>query len=176
MSRPSDYLIEKLDPSRHDRAGFSCESEDLTRFLRERARKEMEAGASACFVLVEKAQPFSIQGYYTLSQASVILRALPQDLGRKLPRYPELGATLIGRLARAIHQKGNGLGGLLLTDALRRSLRLSGQAGAVVVVTDPKDAHARGFYAKHGFRDLDDRRMFMSMASVRAMIPPEKAD
>src|SRR5438105_181473 len=118
------YLTESLDPARHRRAEFCCESPELTGFLQKRARKEMEARSSACFVLVSASDPGRIVGYYTLSQTSVDSQKLPEAVAKKLPSYPELGATLIGRLARDVEWRGKNVGRLLLVDALRRSARL----------------------------------------------------
>jgi len=126
----------------------------------------MQARASACFVLVPEADPGRIAGYYTLSQTAVVGQQLPVALAKRLPRYPELGATLIGRLARDIAWKGQQVGRLLLIDALRRCVRYSAEVGAVVVVTDPKDDKARKFYGDHGFLALDERRMFLPMSEL----------
>jgi hypothetical protein len=41
------FQTEPLDPARHRRAEFCCESPELTDFLPKRARKEMEARSSA---------------------------------------------------------------------------------------------------------------------------------
>lgn len=164
MSRP--YLVEPLSVAKHRRNEFVCESRELTEFLRTRARKEMQARSSACFVLVAEADPGRIVGYYTLSQTAVAMRELPEAVTKRLPRYPQLGATLIGRLARDLAWKGKAVGRLLLIDALRRCVRHSAEVGAVLVVTDPKDDKARAFYESHGFRALDGRRMFMPMSEL----------
>ena len=166
MSDASQYSIEPLDVARHRREQFVCESPELTSFLQRQARKEMTARASACFVLVAASDPGRILGYCTLSQTSVTLRKLPDAAAKKLPRYPEVGATLIGRLARDVQWRGKEIGPLLLIDALRRSVRLSAEAGAVVVVTDPKDQKARAFYEAHGFQALDERRLFITMKDL----------
>lgn len=166
MSEPQQYRIEQLDPSKHRREEFTCESPELTEFLRKRARKEMRARASACFVLVPEEDSGRIAGYYTLSQTAVVVQLLPDSLMKRLPRYPQLGATLIGRLARDIEWKGQQVGRLLLIDALRRCVRHSAEVGAVVVVTDPKDEKARKFYGDHGFLALDERRMFLPMSEL----------
>ena len=162
----NSYRIEALDTTRHRREEFQCESPELTDFLRTRARKEMQARASACFVLVEETDPGRIVGYYTLSQTSVALDQLPAPFSKRLPRYPQLGATLIGRLARDLAWKGKQAGRLLLIDALRRSLRNSAEVGSVVVVTDPKDEKARAFYGSYGFRQLDEDRLFLPMSEL----------
>lgn len=164
MSAGSHFIVEVLDTARHRRAEFECESPELTEFLRTRARKEMEARSSACYVLVEEADPERIVGYYTLSQTSVDVGRLPVATVKRLPRYPQLGATLIGRLARDLAWRGQQVGRFLLIDALRRCVRYSAKVGAVVVVTDPKDEKARAFYAGHGFAPLDERRMFIPMS------------
>ena len=52
MSDIGQFRIERLDPAKHRREAFRCESAGLTEFIQKRARKEMEARASACFVLV----------------------------------------------------------------------------------------------------------------------------
>jgi len=161
-----EFFIEPLDTTRHRREEFVCEWPELTDFLQKRARKEMEARASACFVLVGAGDLGRIVGYYTLSQTSVRLQQLPEAATKKLPRYPELGATLIGRLARDIEWRGKGIGPLLPVDALRRSVRLSTAAGAVVAVTDPKDEKARSFYEGFGFQALDERRLFIPMKAL----------
>jgi GNAT superfamily N-acetyltransferase len=171
VNEPQQYRVERLDPDKHHREMFVCESPELVEFLRKRARKEMQARASACFVLVPEADPGRVAGFYTLSQTAlsqtaVAVRQLPEVLARKLPRYPQLGATLIGRLARDLAWKGKQVGRLLLIDALRRCARHSAEVGAVVVVTDPKDDRARKFYGDHGFRVLDERRMFLPMSEL----------
>jgi len=166
MSENPEYRIEPLDPARHHWGRFSCESRELTDFLQTRARKEMAARSSACFVLVAASDPGRIVGYYNLSQTSVRLESLPEAVAKKLPHYEEQGATLIGRLARDLAWRGQGIGRLLLVDALRRSVRLSAEAGAVVVVTDPKDHKARAFYETFGFESLDERRLFIPMTDL----------
>jgi len=166
MSDSPQYFIEPLDTARHRREGFACESRELTDFLQKRARKEMEVRTSACFVLVAASDSSRIVGYYTLSQTSVSSQKPPAALTKKLPRYSELGATLIGRLARDMAWRGQDIGRLLLVDALRRSVRLSAEAGSVVVVTDPKDNKARAFYETYGFQTLDERRLFIPMKEL----------
>lgn len=162
----SDFLIESLDPAIHRREEFSCESKDLTDFIRTRARREAQARASACFVLVPDDDRGRIAGYYTLSAASVELVRLPAELAKKLPRYPQVSATLLGRLARDISYKGRGIGDLLMTDALNRAFANSVVIGSVAILVDPKDDHAAKFYSEFGFKPLDGQRMFLPIKDV----------
>jgi GNAT superfamily N-acetyltransferase len=167
----TDYLIEPLSADKHRRHEFACERSELTEFLRRRAWPEMQARASACFVLVPKTDPGQGAGYYTLSAASINLARLPAEIAAELPKYPNLPATLLGRLARDERFRGAGLGDLLLISALRRSLASASSVGSVAVITDPKDAKAEAFYRKYGFRPLGGgRRLFLPMREIAASL------
>jgi len=176
MAGPSQFRVEILDPIIHRRDEFACESPELTEFIRTRARKEAKSRASACFVLVPVADAGQIAGYYTLSATTVELEKLPADLTKKLPRYPRLPATLLGRLARASAFRGQGLGDLLMVDALKRSYENSSVIGSVAVVVDPKDAHAAKFYGTFGFLPLDGQKMFLPMKAIPDWLGLEKKD
>ena len=163
------YLVEPLSAAKHCRNEFSCEEQELTEFLHRRALLEMEARASACFVLIPEDDPGRVAGFYTLSAATISLAKLPLELTTELPKYPNLPATLLGRLARDQRFRGAGLGDLLLVSALRRSLGSTSSVGSVAVVTDPKNAKAEAFYRKYGFRTLvGGRRLFLTMKEIAA--------
>ena len=71
---------------------------------------------------------------------------LPDTLAKKLPRYPHLPVTLLGRLAVDQGMKGKGMGEYLLLDALRRCLEAAGNIAAMAVLVDAKDDAAEAFY------------------------------
>lgn len=122
------------------------------------------------------ADPGQIAGFYTLSATSIELEKLPVELTRKLPRYPRLPATLLRRLARALAFKGQGIGDLLMVDALKRSYETSSIVGSVAVVVDPKDGPAAKFYGTFGFQPLDEQKMFLPMKAVPEWLGLEKPD
>ena len=96
-------------------------------------------------------------GYYTLSASVIRADDLPEELSRKLPRYPQLPVTLLGRLAVDTTLKGRRMGQFLLMDALWRSLDAAAQIAAMAVVVDAKDKAAEAFYADFGFTPLQQR-------------------
>jgi predicted GNAT family N-acyltransferase len=71
---------------------------------------------------VASADGRTIAGYYTLSQYCVKLADAPETIAKKLPRYPDMSTTLLGRMARSGEFRGQGVGEILLTDAFRRTL------------------------------------------------------
>ena len=94
---------------------------------------------------------------------------IPENLLKKLPpAYDNLPVTLLGRLAVDKAFQGQGLGCLLLIDALKRSYNTAvSSVGSIAVVVDPIDEKARNFYLKYGFIDLPDSgRMFIPMGTV----------
>jgi GNAT superfamily N-acetyltransferase len=94
-------------------------------------------------------------------------------LGAKLRRgMPEqVPLLLIGRLAVDQRFQGMGVGGDLLSDALRRCLAVSDIAGVRAVVAHAIDDTAMGFYQRHGFTlsPLGERVMLMPIETVQAL-------
>jgi GNAT superfamily N-acetyltransferase len=164
-------IIEPLSAEKHRWSDFSCEEPELNEFLHHRAVPEMAALASVCFVLVPKADPARVLGFYTLSAATFRLAGLPAELTAQWPQYPNLPATLLGRLARDQRMHGAGIGELLLVSAFRRALASTSSIGALAMVTDPKNARAEEFYHQYGFRRLGgSRRMFLTMRQIAAIL------
>ena len=52
--------------------------------------------------------------------------------------------------------QGQGIGELLLADALQRCLRLAAEIGMIGVIVDAKDETARQWYARYEFERLPD--------------------
>jgi GNAT superfamily N-acetyltransferase len=156
---------------RHERAGFTCGTEALDRYLHQQARQDAERHVAAPFVLIEPPN-VDVLGYYTLSASIVDVADIAADLARKLPRYPQLPVTLIGRLAVHVRLKGQGCGALLLMDALHRSLTHAAEIAAMAVVVDAKNDAAAGFYRRFDFQPLqrDATRMYLPMKSVQAVL------
>jgi GNAT superfamily N-acetyltransferase len=156
---------------KHDRAAFDCGSQALDRYLKQQARQDAEQRVSAPFVAVNPPGT-RVHGYYTLSASVLTLTDLPDELARKLPRYPQLPVTLLGRLAVDRSAKGQGLGEHLLLDALQRSLSHADQIAAMAVVVDAKDEAAAAFYRHYGFLTLQARpnRLFVPMRQVAQLM------
>jgi GNAT superfamily N-acetyltransferase len=159
------YSFEPL--ADHDRNSFSCGVPELDDYLWRQAGQDAKRKIAAPFVMVDPQR--SILGYYTLSAYGVRIMELPAELSRKLPRYPLIPATLLGRLAISHAHRGQGLGALLLMDALHRSWTNSAQVASVGVVAEAIDEPARQFDLHHEFVSLPEqpRKLFISMKSIR---------
>ena len=113
----------------------------------------------------------TIAGYYTLSQYAVELEAIPHEIAKKLPKYPMVPVSLLGRLARSLDFRGRDVGPMLLMDALRRCLEASKELASTGVVVDAKNEKAAEFYRHFGFLDLPNvkGRLFLPMRTIEAI-------
>ena len=168
-SHETSYRVEPLG-KHHDRSAFSCGVEPLDRYLREQAGQDTRKRVAAPFVLCE-GKSNAVLGYYTLSALSVDVGAWPADVARKLPRYPLVPATLLGRLAIDTRLRGKGAGEHLLMDALRRALEASREVASVAVVVDAKDESALSFYERYGFVSFTDQatKLFLPMVTIERL-------
>lgn len=163
-----DLRVELLAKS-HDRRSFRCESEALTTYFATQARQDVQRKLSACFVMTQGTP--QVLGFYTLATDSIPRNDVPASMRKSLPKSYRAPVILLGRLARDLSHRRQGLGELLLMDALLRCLWLSDESvGAMAVVVDPLDEGATAFHARYGFITLPDSgRMFLPMRTIRAL-------
>ncbi len=166
MSRQK-IVIEPLG-KHHDRARFSCGQPELDEWFRLRASQDEKRNVARVFVAVEA--ELGVVGFYSLSSLSLSLADLPEEMARKLPRYDAIPAALIGRLARDERVRGQGLGEILLADAIQRVLRAGLSIAVYAIVVDAKDERAADFYRAFGFRPfpLRPERLFLPAATAAA--------
>lgn len=150
-----DLRILPLDRE-HDRKSFRCGEPSLDEYLRRYAGQDIRRRVNRVFVAVPVEAPREIVAYYSLSAGSLDADALPEAYRRRLPRYP-VPVVLLGRLAVATIHQGQGVGAVLLADALRRVAGASRVMAVYAVVVDALDERAADFYRKLGFIELPSR-------------------
>ncbi len=113
-------------------------------------------------------EPKRVIGFYTLCATSVALTELPEEVTRKIPRYPEIPAILVGRVARDVNHPG--VGALLLADAITHCVRVASEIAKPGSV-DSKGEAATRFYEKFGFISLPKLRdrMFLPMQTAEKL-------
>ncbi len=161
-----ELRVEVLGPQ-HNRASFESGVEPLDRYFRAQAGQDARKNMAASFVLV--LPDGQIAGYYTLSSTAVTVGEWPPEAVRKLPRYPLIPATLLGRLAVDQRQQGKGFGRFLLADALFRAV--SSEIASFAMIVDAKDESARRFYERESFLPFPDQplKLFRPMADIQKL-------
>lgn len=148
----------------HDRNGFDCGVEALNFWLRQTVLQHQAKGISRTFVAVPQDAPQageyraagygditenSILGYYALASAFILADKLVPELAKRYPR--QIPVTRLGRFAIRRDLQGQGLGRLLLADAVTRSRNVALSVGSAGIFVDAKDRAAARFYAHYGF-------------------------
>jgi len=169
-SERRSWLIEPLGRE-HDRTAFFCGKAVLDNYLKRQAGQDARRHVAAPFVLVEREDGQTVLGYYTLSAFSVHPGDLPEETAKKLPHYPAVPATLLGRLAVDQTCRGQGAGEFLLMDALYRAYEQSVEIVAAAIVVDAIDDDAWRFYRHFDFIPFPARRdrLFLPMRTVAAL-------
>lgn len=162
--------IELLDSRKHSRLEFSCGKDSLDNYLRKQASQDLKKRVATVFVLVDDPD-FNVLAYYTLSSFTVDITALDEASAKRLPRYPRLPATLLGRLAVDNKHKGRRFGELMLVDALKKSLDVSTQIASLAVIAEALDEQALNFYTKYGFQPFkqDPMKLYIPMKSIEEL-------
>jgi predicted GNAT family N-acyltransferase len=158
-------VFTELKPE-YDRTSFSCGVPVLDSYLKERAKLDVKRGLCAVHVLAEGTE---IIGFYTLSAFTMHMESLPPEIAKKYPSNMLLPCWLIGRLAVDLKHQNQKMGQLLMVDALKNALLLSGQAGGYCVVVDAKTEEVKPFYKKFGFKPVigDELRLYLPLGTIR---------
>lgn len=163
----SAFVLELLSDD-HDRKGFRSGSSSLDQYLRETAKGHLLKGVSITRVLVEQGavKPKPILGYFTLTSIVAKTAGWP-GTAKALPAMP-VPLVLLGRLAVAEDRQGRGIARLLLAAARQIAATSMRGAGGIGLAVDPANPELVAFYAKYGFRRVDDAslRMFLPLDSL----------
>jgi len=158
------FRIEAL--SSQDRASFRCGNDRIDKYFREIVTQDIKRGYVKCFVAVE-VETDRLAGFYTLTANGILLTEIPDDLRKKMPRYPTVPVVLISWLGRHVDFKGHGLGEVLMFDAIKAVA--TAVIGSHAIIVDAIDDDAMKFYSSYGFVSLSPdspRRMFIAVATA----------
>jgi len=155
----------------HDRASFDCGSMELNEYLVRYARQNHERGGAKTFVAVAPGEPDRILGYYSIAPGSIESDRAPEEIRRRLGRYP-VPVFRLARLGVDRSAQGQGLGGEMLFAAAERALAVANAVGGVALVIDAKDEAAAERYARFGAVPLldDPLELLLPLATVQAAI------
>ena len=109
-------------------------------------------------------------GFFTLSLCQVLADDVPPRWAKKLPG--EIPAMRLGRLAVARARQREGLGKVLLVEAIYKVAAVSDAAGGIGLFVDATDQTAANFYARFGFErtPTEPLTLFMPMDTVRRLV------
>lgn len=158
--------IEEIS-KRHNRSKFDCGVPALNQYLKNTARQHLIKGISRTFVLTDDASPSETIGFFTLAFCEILAKELPSKYAKKYPqRVP--GAKL-ARLAVSKKHQRQGIGALMLANAIERALVISKNMGVIGIFVDAKDESAKKYYEQFGFLTFPDNQgtLFLPLNKLR---------
>ena len=148
----------------HDVSAFDSGTPVLDDWLRRRALRNQDSGASRTYVICEGRR---VVGYYALAAGAV---AHAEATGRARRNMPEpIPVMVLGRLAIDALCQGRGLGRALLQDAVLRTLQAADIAGIRALLVHAISEDAKRFYERCGFRPspIDPMTLMMTLKDAR---------
>ena len=180
VPNPQGIIIELLDPKKHDRTAFSCGVDRLDNFLKRTAKKHQTENFTRVWIARYSGQA-AILGFYAMNAHSLGSNDLPDHLTKNAPQHGQIPAAYLSMIAVDHRHQNQGIGRILLVNALNRAERVADEMGLAAVILDViedsgteamEKLHA--FYAHMGFQSfsLYPLRMFVSIKAVRRNARP----
>jgi GNAT superfamily N-acetyltransferase len=165
---PTGFPLERLHRG-HPREQFHCGERPVDDWLLTKALQHQEKHLSVTKVLLDDAG--AIAGYYTLATAQVDFGELPADVTKRLPRRM-LPVVVLAWLGENAARQGQGLGRLLLAQALRDSYEAGQTFAFVAVILDCRNDAAKAFFQHWDFAELPGHpyRLFLTAKRLEAMM------
>jgi GNAT superfamily N-acetyltransferase len=165
---PEGFRWERLKRG-HPRRQFQCGADEVDAWIRTKAWQHQKKHLSVTKVLVDADD--RIAGYYTLATGQVDFGDLPPDLVKRLPKRT-LPVAVLAWLGVSSDHQGQGLGRLLLAQALRDCYEAGKTFAFVAVILDCINDDAKAFYQKWDFRELPGHpyRLLVSYRQLEAMM------
>ncbi|MGI2905780.1 GNAT family N-acetyltransferase [Tolypothrix sp. VBCCA 56010] len=130
----------------HDLKDFDSGNLELDDWLRKRALKNEDSGASRTYVVTVGQK---VIAYYCLANGSVVNTSAPSRVRRNMP--DPIPVMVIGRLAVDCNWQSQGIGRALVRDAVLRTLQAATIAGIRAILVHALNEEAKQFYEKCGF-------------------------
>jgi GNAT superfamily N-acetyltransferase len=130
----------------HQTKDFSCGENVLDLWLKTKALKNEQGGASRTYVIADNAR---VVAYYALAVGSVSQALTSGNIRRNMPE--PIPVMLLARLAVDTSLHGKGIGKALVRDAILRTIQASGIAGIRALLVNAMHEKAAAFYRACGF-------------------------
>ncbi|HEY8097329.1 MAG TPA: GNAT family N-acetyltransferase [Methylobacter sp.] len=147
----------------HDVTDFKCGETTLDRWLKTKAFRNEERGASRTYVVCVNNR---VVAFYCLATGSIASDLAPGRIRRNMP--DPIPVMVLGRLAVDLAWQRHGLGKVLLRDAILRTIQAAGIVGIKALLVHALSDSAVQFYEAHGFHPspTDHRTLFLLLSEV----------
>lgn len=129
-----------------------------------------EKGITRTFVLVDTEKPAGILGSFTLTSCEAVAADLPPAYAKKYPT--KAPAAKLARLAVAVDRQRQGLGGIMMVEAMRCTLSVFENIRSIGFFVAAKNQSARDYYEQFDFIPLPSSPLILllSLATLAAAL------
>ncbi|HJM49529.1 MAG TPA: GNAT family N-acetyltransferase [Alphaproteobacteria bacterium] len=154
----------------HDLSEFDCGNSAINTWLRKRALKNEESGATRTFVVCEK-DSNRVVAFVGLTVGGISRKEVTVKLKRNMP--DSVPVAIIGRLGVDLNHSGQGIGQDMVFEGLRQAMAASVHAGMAAVLVIAKNPRAAAWYEEIGFTPLadDPLRLVIRLEDAKATFP-----
>lgn len=147
----------------HSVETFSCGVDTLDDWLKRRALKNENRGASRTYVVCDSND---VIAYYSLATGSVEQIDAPGNLRRNMP--DPIPVIVLGRLAVDTKWQNKKLGEDLLQDAIKRIISIAYEVGVKALLVHAISEEAKSFYINRGFIEspTNEMTLMLSLKSI----------
>jgi GNAT superfamily N-acetyltransferase len=165
---PDGFRLETLRRD-HSRRAFQSGEAHVDDWLKTKALQHQDKHLSVTKVLLDSTG--ATAGYYTLATGQVDFGELPAEIAKGLPRRA-LPVAVLAWLGVQADRQGQGLGRILLAQALRDCYEAGKTFAFIAVILDCINDAAKAFYRTFDFQELPGHpyRLFLSTARLDAMM------
>ncbi len=165
---PDGFRLENLNRG-HRRKAFRSGVTEVDDWLATKALQHQDKHLSATKALIDESN--AVAGFFTLAMGQVDFGDLPAEIAKKLPRR-SLPVAVLAWLGLNADRQGQGLGTLLLAQALRDCYEAGRTFAFVAVILDCINDAAKQFYKRWQFAELPGHpyRLFLSAKQLEAMM------
>jgi GNAT superfamily N-acetyltransferase len=145
---------------------FESGVESLDEWLKNKANKNQESGASRTFVVCHEER---VVAYYVLASSAVDSNAATGRFRRNMPN--PIPVVILGRLAVDKSCQGIGVGRALIRDAGLRLIHAADTIGIRGLLVQAISSQAKAFYEKVGFEcsPLDPMTLMITLNDLKAV-------
>jgi len=171
VALPSSFRWDSLSRSQ-PRKAFDSGQAEVDSWLRTKALQHQDKRLSITKVLLTADD--KIAGFYTLATGQIDFGDLPPAIAKGLPRRA-LPVAVLAWLGVSSQLQGQGLGRILLAQALLDCYTAGQTFAFTAVILDCVNDEAKAFYQRFDFRELPGRpyRLYLSAAQLAALMKPE---
>lgn len=175
VSLPIDLNCIKIEPlrSEHRRGAFRCTNSKIQNYCQNNARKHNDAYQVRVFVACQ-IDSLDVLGYYYLCLSSYTLGKLDDQADQKFERVNAVPAVYLGMIGVHSNYAKQGIGKMLMADAMRKTIAIAELAGTYALTLDALDESLVAYYREQfdfqSFKEGNGLEMFLPLNTIREAI------